>query len=107
MRTPASITAQISTAIQQVAANAKTSAAEASLAAETARSGARTVQETILGMQSIQAKVGLSAEKVQEMGQRSDQIGTIVIHPGREHDRYGREIRAWFGRRPPEIARRP
>jgi methyl-accepting chemotaxis protein len=72
------ITAQITTDIGQVATNAQTSAKEASLAAETARSGAHTVQETILGMQSIKSKVGLSAEKVQEMGQRSDQIGAIV-----------------------------
>ena len=72
------ITTQISTAIQQVAANAQTSAREASHAAENARSGAKTVQETIQGMQSIKAKVGLSAEKVQEMGKRSDQIGAIV-----------------------------
>jgi len=72
------ITTQISTAIQQVAANAQTSAREASHAAETARSGAKTVQETILGMQSIKSRVGLSAEKVQEMGRRSDQIGAIV-----------------------------
>jgi methyl-accepting chemotaxis protein len=73
-----SITTQITTAIQQVAVNAQTSAKEAAQAAETARSGARTVQETITGMQSIKAKVGISAEKVQEMGRRSDQIGAIV-----------------------------
>jgi methyl-accepting chemotaxis protein len=72
------ITTQISTAIQQVAAHAKTSVQVSSQAAETARAGARTVQETIQGMQSIKAKVGLSSEKVLEMGQRSDQIGTIV-----------------------------
>ena len=72
------ITTQISTAIQQVAVNAQTSAKGAAQAAETARSGARIVQETIAGMQAIKAKVGLSAEKVTEMGRRSDQIGAIV-----------------------------
>lgn len=72
------ITTQITTAIQQVALNAQTSAKEASHAAETARNGAKTVQETIQGMQTIKAKVGLSAEKVQEMGERSNQIGAIV-----------------------------
>ena len=73
-----SITNQISTAIQQVAVNAQTSAKEAAQAAETARNGANTVHETITGMQTIKSKVGLSAEKVQEMGKRSDQIGVIV-----------------------------
>ena len=72
------ITSRISSAIQLVAANAQTSATKASQAAETARSGARTVQETIQGMQAIRAKVGLSAEKVEEMGKRSDEIGAIV-----------------------------
>ena len=72
------ITSQITSAIQQVALNAQTSAQGAAQAAENARSGARTVQETISGMQSIKAKVDLSAAKVQEMGRRSDQIGAIV-----------------------------
>jgi methyl-accepting chemotaxis protein len=36
------------------------------------------VEATITGMQSIQATVGLSARKVQEMGRRSEQIGVIV-----------------------------
>ena len=72
------VASQISTAIQQVAANAQTSAKGANQAATTARSGAKTVAETIRGMQSIQAKVGFSAQKVEEMGKRSDQIGTIV-----------------------------
>jgi methyl-accepting chemotaxis protein len=35
-------------------------------------------EKTIAGMDSIRAKVGLSAERVQEMGRRSEQIGTIV-----------------------------
>ncbi|MDR3575764.1 MAG: methyl-accepting chemotaxis protein [Anaerolineaceae bacterium] len=72
------ITLQINKAIEQVAANANKSAREASQAAETARGGASIVQETIRGMQSIKSKVGISAEKVQEMGKRSDQIGAIV-----------------------------
>jgi len=74
----ASITSQISSAIQQVAAIAEASAAGASDAADTARSGADTVEETIRGMERIKTRVGLSAEKVQEMGRRSEQIGAIV-----------------------------
>ena len=72
------VTSEISAAIQQVAASAETSAKGASQAAETARSGAKTVEGTIRGMKTIKAKVGLSAVKVQEMGDRSDKIGAIV-----------------------------
>jgi len=72
------ITSQISNAIQQVATNAQTSAKGASQAADAARNGSKIVEETIKGMQSIKTKVGLSAEKVQEMGKRSDQIGAII-----------------------------
>lgn len=72
------ITAQITASIQQVASNAQTSAKGALETGEIARSGAQTVEDTIKSMQSIKAKVGQSAEKVQEMGKRSDQIGAIV-----------------------------
>ncbi len=40
--------------------------------------GAQTVDATIAGMQTIKTKVGLSMQKVREMGQRSEQIDTIV-----------------------------
>jgi methyl-accepting chemotaxis protein len=72
------ITSQISAAIQQVAANAQAGATGADQAAQAAREGTETVQEMIQGMASIREKVGLSAQKVQEMGRRSDQIGAIV-----------------------------
>jgi methyl-accepting chemotaxis protein len=72
------LTNQITSAIQQVAANAENSVLHASQAAETARSGARIVQETIQGMQAIKSRVGQSTLKVQEMGSRSNQIGAIV-----------------------------
>ncbi len=71
-------TAQISQAVQQVAANAQAGAKGSAEAAQTARVGARTVEDTLRGMESIRAKVGASAQKVQEMGRRSDQIGAIV-----------------------------
>jgi methyl-accepting chemotaxis protein len=73
-----SVTTQINTAIQQVAVRAQTSAESTTQAADTARAGARTMAETIKGMQAIKEKVGLSSQKVQEMGSRSDQIGAIV-----------------------------
>jgi methyl-accepting chemotaxis protein len=74
----ASVTAQLSQAIEQVAGNAEAMTRESNQTAQAARGGARTVEQTIEGMHSIQAKVGLSAQKVQEMGQRSDEIGLIV-----------------------------
>lgn len=74
----ASTTKLITSAIHQVAENAQTSTQGATQAADTARQGAKTVAETIQGMQSIQTKVGLSAEKVQDLGNRSNQIGAIV-----------------------------
>ena len=72
------VTSQMTTAIQQVAGNAQTVTEESAHAAEAARLGAKTVEQSILGMNSIKAKVGYSALKVKEMGQRSEQIGVIV-----------------------------
>lgn len=72
------ITTQISTAIQQVTANAQVGARSATDAAQVAREGANTVEANLKGMESIKAKVGLSAQKVQEMGQHSHQIGAII-----------------------------
>jgi methyl-accepting chemotaxis protein len=72
------ITRQISAAIQQVSASAVAGAEGSEQAAGAAQGGAKTVSATIQGMESIQAKVNLSAQKVQEMGARSEQIGTIV-----------------------------
>ncbi len=72
------MTAQISTAVQQVAANAQAGAKGAAEEAESARDGAQKVDATVAGMESIREKVGLSAEKVQEMGQRPEEIGAIV-----------------------------
>jgi methyl-accepting chemotaxis protein len=74
----AEITASISTAVQQVAVNAQAGAQSAAEAAEAARNGAGTVAKTVKGMENIKGKVALSAQKVQEMGRRSEQIGAIV-----------------------------
>ena len=74
----AEITASISTAVQQVAANAQVGAQSAAEASQAARAGADIVEKTIQGMEGIKDKVALSAQKVREMGQRSDQIGVIV-----------------------------
>ncbi|MCB0191299.1 MAG: cache domain-containing protein [Anaerolineae bacterium] len=72
------ITTEIAVAIQWVAANAQAGAEGAAQAAQVARDGASTVDANLESMESIKAKVGLSVQKVQEMGQRSEQIGAIV-----------------------------
>ncbi|MBN1537633.1 MAG: Cache 3/Cache 2 fusion domain-containing protein [Anaerolineales bacterium] len=72
------LTAEITSAIDMVANKARSSAQGASEAANTGRSSAKTIEDTIKGMETIKSTVGLSAQKVQEMGQRSEQIGAIV-----------------------------
>lgn len=72
------LTAQITAAIQQVQAIAQADEQGSARAAQEARAGAKTVEDTVRGMETIKAKVGVSAARVKEMGQRSDQIGAIV-----------------------------
>ncbi len=72
------VTSRISTAIEQVAKNTQSVTHDSKEAADYSRDGAKTVQETIAGMEAIRTKVGLSATKVEEMGMRSEQIGYIV-----------------------------
>ncbi len=72
------ITSEISGAIQQVAGNISAVTKDSASTTDAANRGFKTVQETIQGMQSIKTKVDFSSKKVQEMGQRSEQIGVIV-----------------------------
>ena len=72
------VTSRISVAIEQVTSNAQSVTRDSAEAASYSRDGAKTVQETIAGMEAIRAKVGLSAAKVEEMGTRSEEIGAIV-----------------------------
>ena len=72
------VTSRISAAIEQVANNAQSVTHDSAEAASYSRDGAKTVQETIAGMEAIRSKVGLSATKVEEMGIRSEEIGAIV-----------------------------
>ncbi|MFN8383507.1 MAG: methyl-accepting chemotaxis protein [Anaerolineales bacterium] len=72
------VTSRISSAIEQVASNAQSVTRDSAEAASFSRDGAKTVQETISGMEAIRSKVGLSATKVEEMGVRSEEIGAIV-----------------------------
>ena len=72
------VTDLINNAIQQVVENVTMVTTDSTAAAEAARKGSKTVEETLVGMQNIKDKVGVSAEKVQEMGKRSEEIGVIV-----------------------------
>ena len=72
------VTSRISAAIKQVTNNAQTVTHDSAEAANYSRNGARTVQETIAGMEVIRSKVGMSAVKVEEMGSRSEEIGAIL-----------------------------
>jgi methyl-accepting chemotaxis protein len=74
----AGLTSQISSAIEQVSNNAREVTDGAKDASDTASQGAAIVEVTVEGMTKIRQKVGLSASKVEEMGNRSDQIGAIV-----------------------------
>ena len=74
----AELTASLREAIQQVEGNARAVTRESNQASVAAKDGTGIVKSTIEGMNQIQAKVGISAEKVQEMGSRSKQIGAIV-----------------------------
>ena len=82
----ADITAQISAAIDSVVANAQTGAESAAGAAQTASSGAETIEATIEGMGVIKRVQDDALTKVQEMGNRSEQIGLIVETIGKIAD---------------------
>ena len=71
-------TNQINEAIQQVAGTAIAVSTDSALASEAARKGTITVEQTLNEMQGIKSKVGVSADKVHEMGLRSEEIGKIV-----------------------------
>jgi len=72
------VTDELSIAIQQVAGNAEAVVKQSNIAALAARQGSTIVDGTLKGMESIKDKVGVSADKVREMGDRSSQIGEIV-----------------------------
>ncbi|MBI9045414.1 MAG: CZB domain-containing protein [Anaerolineaceae bacterium] len=71
-------TSKLSETIKQVSEGAQSVTRDSSSASEAAKIGAVVVEKTIIGMEEIRDKVNLSAQKVQEMGVRSNEIGTIV-----------------------------
>jgi methyl-accepting chemotaxis protein len=74
----AELTASLSETIRQVQGNAREVTLDSNKASEAAKNGTSIVESTIDGMNRIQTKVGVSAQKVQEMGNRSNQIGAII-----------------------------
>ncbi len=69
---------QISKAVESVALGAQSGAERALDSSQKAGQGASAVEENIQTMASIREKVGISAQKVEEMGRQSKQIGSIV-----------------------------
>jgi methyl-accepting chemotaxis protein len=74
----ADLTVQITEAIQSVADSAARQSQDGDRAIQTTKESSGTVEKTLDGMRKIKQKVDLSVNRVQEMGARSDQIGTIV-----------------------------
>jgi methyl-accepting chemotaxis protein len=72
------ITTQIHDAIRQVSVNTATVSRESDNAAAAVRAGEQAMHETLARMESIRDKVGISSEKVLEMGKRSEEINAIV-----------------------------
>jgi methyl-accepting chemotaxis protein len=72
------VTNKIFSVIQEVAASAQEQAQSAVKTTAITKDSAGTLAQTIQGMQRIQTKVDITAAKVTEMGQRSQQIGQIV-----------------------------
>jgi methyl-accepting chemotaxis protein len=72
------ITSRINSDIGKVAEIAESVTNDSLKAADAAANGAKTVEQTLTGMKGIRTKVGLSAQKVEAMGKRSEEIGRIV-----------------------------
>ena len=69
---------EMSATSSDIAQNCQFAAEGSRQASSAALSGARVVEETIAVMNSIAARVELSAKAVESLGTRSDQIGAIV-----------------------------
>ena len=72
------LTGQITRMIEQMADSGRLVSEGAQKTQELSNTGQKTVEMTIAGMERIQAKVSLSAQAVQEMGNQSEQIGVII-----------------------------
>ncbi|MAT44311.1 MAG: hypothetical protein CL609_18420 [Anaerolineaceae bacterium] len=74
----AQLTGRLASMIQEVADSAQASVKGSNQAADAARKGSQKVEDNLRAMHEIKSKVGQSAQKVKEMGVRSNQIGVIV-----------------------------
>lgn len=73
-----SLTALISGDVSQMAESVETVFRDATGAAQLAQQGVQAVQQTIEGIENIRNRFGFSAQRVEEMGVRSREIGTIL-----------------------------
>lgn len=71
-------TTQISTAIQYVKNSSRASAEGAKEAEHVAQASTKSVKANIEGMSAIKNKVNLTVQKITEMGERMERIGSIV-----------------------------
>jgi methyl-accepting chemotaxis protein len=69
---------QMSATSEDIARNCILAAASSKQTSATATNGVSIVQETILGMEQIAARVRQAAQTVGALGERSDQIGQII-----------------------------
>jgi methyl-accepting chemotaxis protein len=76
--TVATASEEMSATSNEISGSCAQAAASSNRASDTAKGGADVVQQTLLGMQNIAARVQESARTVASLGERSDQIGAIV-----------------------------
>ncbi|HBG07375.1 MAG: chemotaxis protein [Geobacteraceae bacterium GWC2_58_44] len=76
--TVATASEEMSATSNDISNSCARAAASSNRASDTAKGGAEVVQQTLLGMQNIAERVRESAQTVQSLGARSDQIGAIV-----------------------------
>jgi len=76
--TVATASEEMSATSNDISSNCALAAESSNRASNTAKGGADVVQQTLLGMQNIAERVRESAQTVQSLGARSDQIGAIV-----------------------------
>jgi methyl-accepting chemotaxis protein len=74
----ADMTFKIGETINRVAGSAEGAAQETHQAAQAAKTGAQSVGGTLRGMEKIREKMDITAEKVRQMGERSEQVGAII-----------------------------
>ena len=74
----AAVTSALAENVESVATTAQMGAEASATSAAAARSGAEIIERVVDGMQNIKATVDQLALRIQEMGDRSKQIGAIV-----------------------------